>query len=54
MSPVDVPEIKSIIRNLNFREANEVVEQAMAFSTSQEIHDFLRPIMRRRFKDVMV
>ncbi len=54
MSPVDVPEIKSIIRNLNFREAKEVVEQALAFSTSQEIYDFLRPIMRRRFKDVMV
>lgn len=54
MSPVDVPEIKSIIRNLNFREAKEIVTQAMAFSTSREIHDFLRPIMRRRFKDVRV
>ncbi len=54
MSPVDVPEIKNIIRNLNFREAREIVEQVMAFSTSQEIYDFLRPIMRRRFKDVMV
>ncbi len=54
MSPVDVPEIKSIIRNLNFREAKEIVTQALAFSTSREIHDFLRPIMRRRFKEVKV
>lgn len=54
MSPVDVPEIKSIVRNLNFREAKEIVTQALAFSTSREIHDFLRPIMRRRFKEVKV
>jgi phosphotransferase system enzyme I (PtsI) len=54
VSPIDVPVIKKIIRSVHYREAKEVVEKVMELSTSQDIQDFLRPFMRRRFKDLMI
>jgi len=54
VSPVDVPEIKRIIRSVNYHEAKELLESVSEFSTAQEIEDFVRPFMRRRFKDLML
>lgn len=54
VSPVDVPEIKRIIRSINYNEARELVEKVMEFSTAQEIQNFVRPFMRRRFKDLII
>ncbi len=54
VSPVDVPEIKRIIRSVDYNEAKELVENVMQFATAQEIQNFVRPFMRRRFKDLMI
>ncbi|MGH7495909.1 MAG: phosphoenolpyruvate--protein phosphotransferase [bacterium] len=54
VSPVEAPEIKRIIRSINFNEARELVKNVMAFSSAQEIQNFVRPFMRRRFKDLMI
>lgn len=52
VNPIEVPKIKKIIRNTTFQEARELVQQVMAFSTAREIHDYLKPYMRHRFKDL--
>jgi phosphotransferase system enzyme I (PtsI) len=52
VSPIDVPEIKKIIRSTSFREAQKLVRQVLEFSTAKEIKDFMRSYMRRRFKDI--
>jgi phosphotransferase system enzyme I (PtsI) len=54
VSPVDAPEIKNIIRSINFNEARELVENVTDFSSAEEVQNFVRPFMRRRFKDLLV
>ncbi|MGH7597765.1 MAG: phosphoenolpyruvate--protein phosphotransferase [bacterium] len=53
VSPVDVPEIKKIIRNTSFHEAEKLAQKVLNFSTAKEIIDFMRQYMRRRFKDMV-
>jgi phosphotransferase system enzyme I (PtsI) len=52
VSPIDVPEIKKIIRSTTFREAEKLAHHVLEFSTAKEIEDFMRQYMRRRFKDI--
>jgi phosphotransferase system enzyme I (PtsI) len=52
VSPIDVPEIKKIIRSISFREAEKVAQKALEFSTTKEIKDFMRQYLRPRFKDI--
>jgi phosphotransferase system enzyme I (PtsI) len=54
VSPIDVPEIKRIIRNIGFREAKKLARQALEFSTAKEISQFIRQHMRQRFRDITV
>ncbi|MDZ7266050.1 MAG: phosphoenolpyruvate--protein phosphotransferase [candidate division KSB1 bacterium] len=52
VNPIEVPRIKKIIRSITFQEAREVVQQVMEFATAREIHDYLKPYLRHRFKDL--
>jgi phosphotransferase system enzyme I (PtsI) len=54
VSPIDVPEIKKIIRHTSFHEAETLAQQVLNFSTAKEIIDFMRQYMRRRFKDIVL
>jgi phosphotransferase system enzyme I (PtsI) len=54
VSPIDVPEIKKVIRGTNYREARKLARQALEFSTAQEISEFMRRYMRPRFKDIIL
>lgn len=54
VSPIDVPEIKKIIRHTSFHEAEKLAQQVLNFSTAKEILDFMRQYMRRRFKDMVL
>ncbi|MBU4342932.1 MAG: phosphoenolpyruvate--protein phosphotransferase [Candidatus Omnitrophica bacterium] len=40
MSPAAVPEMKYIIRNVNFKDAKEVADKALNLPTSEEVEDF--------------
>ncbi len=55
MSPVVIPEIKYIIRNLRFQEAKKIAEKALSLPTGKEVEAFtdkkleeLMPMIRRR------
>jgi phosphotransferase system enzyme I (PtsI) len=54
VSPIDVPEIKKIIRHTSFHEAEKLAQKVLNFSTAKEIIDFMRQYMRRRFKDMVL
>lgn len=41
MSSVAIPEMKYIIRNVNFKDAKEVAEKALSLPTGEEIEDFV-------------
>jgi phosphotransferase system enzyme I (PtsI) len=49
VSPIDVPEIKKIIRHTNFRDAQKLARKALEFSTSKEINEFMRQYPRPRY-----
>ncbi len=48
MSSFSIPEIKNIIRNVNFRETEEVVEAILKMKFSQEIDEYVRDWMEAR------
>jgi len=53
VSPIAVPEIKRIIRNVDFPEAASLVRKMMDLSTAAEIEHFMMRYMRRKFKDMV-
>jgi phosphotransferase system enzyme I (PtsI) len=52
VSPIDVPEVKKIIRRTNFSDAQKLAQQALELSTATEIRELMRHYMRPRFKDI--
>jgi len=53
VSPIIVPEIKRIIRAVNYQEAASITRKIMEFSTAEEIEHFMMRYMRRKFKDMV-
>jgi len=41
MSPVVIPEVKYIIRNVKFKDAKEIAEKALSLPTSEEVDSFV-------------
>jgi phosphotransferase system enzyme I (PtsI) len=41
MSPVVIPEVKYIIRNVRFKDAKEIAEKTLRLSTAEEVDNFL-------------
>jgi phosphotransferase system enzyme I (PtsI) len=52
VSPIDVPEVKKIIRRTNFSDAQKLAQRALELSTATEIREVMRHYMRPRFKDI--
>lgn len=50
--PVVLPEIKKIIRSLNYSEMQEVAKTALNMTTSREVEEYLREFMRKRLPDI--
>jgi len=53
VSPIAVPEIKRIIRAVDFQEAASVVRKVMEMSGAADIEHFMMRYMRRKFKDMV-
>ncbi|MDZ7361044.1 MAG: phosphoenolpyruvate--protein phosphotransferase [candidate division KSB1 bacterium] len=52
VSPIDVPEIKKIIRRTSFGDAKKLAQKALTLATATEIRQLVRHYMRPRFKDL--
>jgi len=53
VSPIAVPEIKRIIRAVDFQEAASITRQTLEMPTATEIEHFMMRYMRRKFKDMV-
>ena len=49
MNPADIPLVKRVFREADLREARELLDAAMSFSSVDEIEGFVLQEMRRRF-----
>jgi len=52
VSPIVLPEIKQIIRCIEYAEAERLAKKVLEMSTSYAVERFMRRIMRRRFKEI--
>ena len=52
VTPTSVPEIKKIIRSVDYREAVRVANKALEFSKVSEVERFMTKVMRQKFKDI--
>ncbi len=52
MSPIDIPEIKSLIRSADYQELKTITRDALDLPTSEEIMRFLKPYQPRTELDV--
>ena len=53
VSPIVLPEIKNIIRSVEYSEAVELANQVMEMKTPKEIEDMMMKKMRQKFKDLI-
>ena len=53
VSPIGVPEIKKIIRAVDYDEAVKIAEKVLQMPTAQSIEKFMMRYMRRKFKDLI-
>ncbi len=52
MSPAAIPQIKKIIRSVNYEEAQRLARQALEFTTAKEIEDFARHKLKKLLPEV--
>jgi phosphotransferase system enzyme I (PtsI) len=53
VSPIAVPEIKRIIRAVDFPEAASITEKVMEMTSAAEIEHYMMRYLRRKFKDMV-
>ena len=53
-SPIAVPEIKKIIRSINFKDAQIIAEKALEFDTGKEIQEFAKNKLREMVPDLTI
>jgi phosphotransferase system enzyme I (PtsI) len=53
MNPSDIPPVKRVIRSAELRDARELLEAAMCFSSVDEIERFVVEQMRQRFPELV-
>jgi phosphotransferase system enzyme I (PtsI) len=51
-SPIAVPEVKKIVRSVNYNDAKAIAEKALTFDTGKEIQDFARQKLRELVPDL--
>jgi phosphotransferase system enzyme I (PtsI) len=47
MSPLAIPQIKSIIRSIEYKEAKAIADKALEFTTGKEVEDFARHQLKK-------
>jgi len=50
VSPATLPEIKKIIRSVNYTDARQIAEKALQMKTSEQIEIYIRNVMSTRYK----
>jgi phosphotransferase system enzyme I (PtsI) len=53
MNPADIPPVKRVLRSAELRDARELLEAAMSFSSVDEIERFVVEQMRKRFPQLV-
>ena len=53
-SPIAVPEIKKIVRSINFSDAKEIAEKALTFNTGEEVQEYARGRLRELVPDIAI
>ncbi|MFQ5630742.1 MAG: phosphoenolpyruvate--protein phosphotransferase [bacterium] len=53
VSPIVLPEIKSIIRSVDFRETVKIANHILEMKTADEIEKFMMKYIRKNFKDLV-
>ncbi len=53
-SPIAVPEIKKIIRSVNFSDAKKIAEETLNFNTGQEVQEYAKKKLRELVPDIAV
>ncbi len=53
-SPIAVPEIKKIVRSINYSDARKIAEEACTFNTGKEVQDFAREKLREMVPDIAI
>jgi phosphotransferase system enzyme I (PtsI) len=53
MNPADIPPVKRVVRSANLRDARDLLEAAMSFTSVDEIERFVLTEMRRRFPQLV-
>ena len=51
-SPINVPEVKRVIRSVKLSEAKRIAEKALHFSTGREIDEFMERSLKKIFPEV--
>jgi len=51
MNPISILKVKKLIRSTSYRECKQLVEEALKFSVSQEVENFLRKELFSRFPE---
>ncbi len=54
VSPMAVPEIKKIIRSIDYREAVRITNKALEFEKASDVERFMTKVMRQKFKDLVI
>jgi phosphoenolpyruvate-protein phosphotransferase (PTS system enzyme I) len=50
--PHVLPEIKKIIRSVHYSEARHLAEKVLTMETEDEIENYMKEIMKRKFPDI--
>ena len=53
MNPADIPAVKRVIRSAELRDARELLDAAMSFSSVDEIERFVHDQMKKRFPQLV-
>jgi len=54
VSPVNVPEVKQVIRSMTITQAKEIAQECLNFSTSEDITNFLRSTLKKIVPELIV
>jgi phosphotransferase system enzyme I (PtsI) len=52
-NPADIPRVKRVLRSASLADATRLLDEAMAFSSHEEIEGFVLAEMRKRFPDLV-
>jgi len=53
-SPIAVPEIKKIVRSINFSQAREIAETALSFTTGKEVQEYAKSKLRELVPEIAI